>query len=221
LPKPEWHCQICNFLSYLDHGLGRGGHYDACCIGGSIGNQRCHCMCSYLCLTAIQQNPLPHLSAHRGGLGTRITDWPSWKDSQQTWHSQGSVWWVDQKPLWWGTRPLQIHLSWREACNISLHMYDRFIPLSCRWVLSVHNRDNIKVCHFFHSLNWITNLSRYFREMLLFFSSPPFYPDNVHLLTANTPLLSKIPPISLRHNWCHWWNPYQCERLTWRMAGIM
>ena len=71
-------------------------------------------------------------------------------------------------------------------------MCDRFIPLSCRWALSTHNRDNIKVCHFFHSLNWITNLSSYFWEMLLFFSSPSFYPNNVHLLTANTPLSSKI-----------------------------
>ena len=88
-----------------------------------------------------------------------------------------------------------IHLSWREACHISLHMCDRFIPPSCRRALSAHIRDNIKVCHFFHSLNWITNLSRYFQEMLLFFSSPPFYPDIVHLPTANTPLSSKIQDI--------------------------
>jgi hypothetical protein len=36
------------------------------------------------------------------------------------------------------------------------------------------------------------NLSRYFQEMLQFFSSPPFYSDHVHLLTADTPLSSKI-----------------------------
>ena len=169
-------CQICNFLSYLDHGLGwlgQGGrwHYNACCIniGGSMhmGNQCCHCRCSYLCLTAIWQNPVPHLSTYWGGLGTRITDQPSRKDSQWVWCSQGSVWWVDQKPLWWGTRPLQTYLSRREACHISLHMCDRFITPSCRRALSARNRDNIKVSHFFHSLNWITNLSRYFQEMLL------------------------------------------------------
>jgi hypothetical protein len=38
----------------------------------------------------------------------------------------------------------------------------------------------------------MNNNCRYFQEMLLFFSSPPFYSDNVHLPTANTPLSSII-----------------------------
>ena len=160
-----------------------------------MGNQCCHCRCSNLCPTTIWQNPLPHLSTYQGGLGTRTTDWPSWKDSQRAWCSQGSIWWIDQEPSWWGRRPLQICLSRREACDISLvslHMRDGFVTLSYRQALSACNRDDIKVCDIFYSLNGVMNLSRYFWEMLLFFSSPPFYSDHIHLLTADTPLSSKI-----------------------------
>jgi hypothetical protein len=57
-----------------------------------------------------------------------------------------------------------------------------------------HSTETISkyMCPSFYSLNGIINVSRYFREMLLFFSSPPFYSDNVCLPTANTPLSSKI-----------------------------
>jgi DDE superfamily endonuclease len=80
------------------------------------------------------------------------------------------------------------HVSLEE--KLAIFLYTCVTGLSLRHVGERFQRSTetiSKYVFFSIYLNEITNISRYFREMLVFFSSPPFYSNNVHLPTANTP----------------------------------